>query len=148
MINIENYVLTKLSEAILRKYPKAVVLGDYLEKMASFPTVTVTEIENTTLRRMQDAEPVEHYARVTYEVNVYCNDRVGKKEACKAIIGICDDVMLGMKFVKTRTRRLPAIDHTRTVYRMYTRYTAVVDEGTVELDGDGNEITVYRTYRG
>ena len=53
-----------------------------------------------------------------------------------------------MKFVKGLTRRLPAIDHSRTVYRMYSRYTVVVDEGEVTYDEDGNENIVYHTYRG
>lgn len=148
MIDIENYVLTKLSEAILEKYPDAVVLGDYLEELAKLPTVTITEIGNATLKRMQDDEPVEHYATVTYEINVYCNDRIGKKEKCKDILDICDSVMFGMKFTKGLTRRLPAIDHSRTVYRMYARYTAVVDEGTVTDDGEGNELIVHHMYRG
>lgn len=148
MIDIENYVVTKLSEAILTKYPEAEVLGDYLEELAKFPTITITEIGNATLRRMQDEEPVEHYATVTYEINVYCNDRVGKKEKCKDILDICDSVMLSMKFSKGLTRRLPAIDHSRTVYRMYSRYTAVVDEGTATEGEDGEEMIVHHTYRG
>lgn len=148
MIDIENYVVTQLTEAILEKYPQAVVLGDYLEELASFPTVTITEIRNATLTRMQDEEPTEHYATVTYEVNVYSNARIGKKEVCKDILDICDSVLFPLKFVKGLTRRLPAIDHSRTVYRMYSRYTVVVDEGEVTDDGDGNETIVYHTYRG
>ena len=148
MIDIENYVITRLTEAILEKYPDAEVLGDYLEEIAKFPTVTITEIRNQTLTRMQDEEPVEHYATVTYEINVYSNSRIWKKEICKDILDICDRVLFPMKFVKGLTRRLPAIDHSRTVYRMYSRYTVVVDEGEVTYDEDGNENIVYHTYRG
>lgn len=148
MIDIENYVITQLTEAILEKYPDAEVLGDYLEEIAKFPTVTITEIRNQTLTRMQDEEPVEHYATVTYEINVYSNSRIWKKEICKDILDICDRVLFPMKFVKGLTRRLPAIDHSRTVYRMYSRYTVVVDEGEVTYDDDGNENIVYHTYRG
>ena len=146
MIDIESYVFTALTEAILEKYPDAVVIGDYIEEMAHYPTVTITEIGNATLRRMQDDEPTEHYATITYEINAYSNERIGKKEITKDIIDIADRVMLGMKFTKGLTRRLPAIDHLRTVYRMYARYTAVVDEGTIE-ERDGEEVVVHRTYR-
>ena len=134
MIDIENYVITALADAIQLKYPNAVVLGGYPEEFASFPVVTVNEIEKATLRRMQDPELTEHYATVTYEVNVYCNDRVGKKEICKDILAIADEVMFRMKVRRYRFKRLPNID--RTIYRMYTRYTAIVDEGTD--DGNGN----------
>lgn len=147
MIDIESYVITALTEAIQERYPDAVVIGDYIEETAHYPTVTITEIANSTLRRMQDDEPVEHYATITYEINAYSNERIGKKEIAKDIIDICDGVMLGMKFTKGLTRRLPAIDHLRTVYRMYARYTAVVDEGTIE-EREGEEILVHHTYRG
>lgn len=147
MISIEDWVFTAIYNAVKAEYPEAVILGDYLEEVASYPTVTVTEIYNNTLRRMQDEEPVEHYATLTYEVNVYANDRVGKKEVCKDILRIIDGVMFGIKFTKSRQRQLPAIDHSRTVYRMYTRYTGVVDEGTVVTDGETETVT-YHTYRG
>lgn len=141
MIDIENKILTLLTEAILAEYPEAVVVGDYVEEFARFPAITVNEIENSTLRRMQDDAPVEHYATVTYEVNVYCNDRVGKKAVCKDILKITDDVMVALKFRRYPARRVPNID--RTIYRMYTRYTAVVDEGT----DDGNGTITYQMYR-
>lgn len=146
MIDIENYVITQLTNAIQAVYPTAEIYGDYIEELAAFPAVTVNEIASETLRRMQDEEPVEHYARVTYEVNIYCNDRIGKKEKAKAILDIVDGVMFPMKFVKGPTRRLPAVDHSRTVYRLYARYTVIVDEGTVETTNDGEKI-VYHTYR-
>ena len=146
MIDIESYIVTALTNAIHEKYPEAVVIGDYIEELAKFPTVTITEIRNATVRRMQDDEPTEHYATISYEINVYSNERIGKKEIAKDIIDICDGVMIGLKFVKGLTRRLPAIDHLRTVYRMYARYTAVVGEGIVE-EHDGEEVIVHRMYR-
>lgn len=148
MINIENWVFTAIYNAVKAVYPDAVILGDYIEELASYPTVTVTEIYNNTLRRMQDEEPVEHYATVTYEVNVYANDRLNKREVCKDILNIIDGVMFGIKFTKSRQRQLPAIDHSRTVFRMYARYTGVVDEGTVTVDEHGEETITYHTYRG
>ena len=141
MIDIENKIFTLVATAIQAQYPSAVVVGDYVEQFASFPAVTINEIENSTVRRMQDDEPVEHYAQVTYEVNVYCNERIGKKELCKSILKIVDDVMVGLKFRRYPARRVPNID--RTIYRMYTRYTAVVDEGT----DDGNGTITYQMYR-
>ena len=146
MIDIENYILTKIAEAVQVQYPDALVLGDYIEELATFPTLTVTEIDNRTLRRMQDEEPTEHYATVTYEVNVYCNERIGKKAGCKDIMNIVDGVMFAMKFVRGPLRRLPAIDHSRSVYRMYGRYTAVVDEGE-EVEIDDEIVTVHHMYR-
>lgn len=143
MIDIENYVFTQISDAVHAEYPDAVVIGDYIEELAKFPTVIVNEIGNATLGRMQDDENVEHYARVTYEVNVYSNERLDKKAVCKDVLNIVDGVMFGMKFNKTLTRRLPAIN--RTVYRLYARYTAVVDEGT---EIDEGETVRYQIYRG
>ena len=144
MIDIENYVFTALMDAVTAEYPDAEFHNDYDEELAGFPAVTVMEINNTTLRRMQDDALTEHYATITYEVNVYSNERLNKKAVCKDIIRIVDGVMLGMKFSKGPCRNVPAVDHSRSVYRMYARYTGVVDEG--EEDENGN--IVYHTYRG
>ena len=141
MIDIENYVLTAIESAVTEQYPDAEVIGDSAEQFARFPAVTVNEIGNATIRRMQDDELTEHLARITYEINVYCNDRVARKTQCKNVLKIVDETMLGMKFTRTMIRRLPNID--RTIYRMYARYTAVVDEGTE--DGNGN--VTYQIYR-
>lgn len=143
MVDIESYIFTRIYEAVTARYPEAQVLGDYIEELAKFPTVTVTEIGNATVRRMQDEEPVEHYVTVTYEINIYSNERLNKKGVNKDILNIIDGVMFPMKFTRGLTRRLPAIDHSRTVYRMYSRYTAVVDEGTV--NGDTITFQMYRT---
>lgn len=141
MIDVENYVFTQLATAILAEYPKAAVRGDMTEEFAVFPAVTINEIGNATLKRMQDDELTEHYATVTYEINVYCNDVSGRKQTCKKIIDIVDDAMLGMKFTRLLIRRLPNVD--RSIYRMYSRYQAVIREP--ETDGVN---TIYRVYRG
>ena len=52
-----------------------------------------------------------------------------------------DRAMQGMKFIRGDLFRVPNID--RTIYRMYGRYYAIVEEG----DPDGNGNTVYQMYR-
>lgn len=144
MIDIENCIFTRLKTAILAKYPDAAVWGDYVEQLAQFPAVTIAELNNVTLEKMQDEAPAERFATITYEVNVYCDDRVGKKEVCKDILKIVDNEMLALNFSRRPARRLPAIN--RSIYRMYTRYTAVVDEGSP--DPEDEDTIVHLIYRG
>lgn len=146
MIDIENAVIDRITQAVTGAFPGATVLGDYIEEIESFPTVTVTEINNETLLRMQDDAGVEHYARITYEVNIYTNDRVGKKTKAKDVMDVIDEVMFPLNFVRRTTRRLMAIDHSRTVFRLYARYQVIADEGTT-ITEDGEEVTTHYLYR-
>ena len=59
-----------------------------------------------------------------YEVNVYSNKTSGKKSECKEIIAVIDDILLGLGF--TRTMKNPVSMDDATIYRMVTRYTAIV----------------------
>lgn len=59
-----------------------------------------------------------------YEVNVYSNKTSGKKAECRAIAAVIDDILLGLGF--TRTMKNPVSMDDATIYRMVTRYTAVV----------------------
>ena len=147
MIDIENAIIDRITEAVLEVSPDANVYGDYVEEIISLPTVTVTEINNETLSHMQDNLETEHYATVTYEVNIYVNDQVGKKTRAKDILKAIDGVMIPLNFVRRPTRRLFAINNTRTVLRLYARYQAIVEEATTVVGENGEETTIHYLYR-
>ena len=140
MIDIENKVLSVVREAVLARYPNACVYGEYVEVPAAFPCVTVTEDTNYTYTRSIDAELTEHHAEVQYTINVYSDKQIGAKLEARAILAVADEAMLGMRFYRTMSRQVPNVD--RTIYRVLTRYHAVVS-APVE---SGNDL-VYEIYQ-
>ncbi len=140
MIDIENKVITEVTNAVHAQYPGITVASDYEEYFATFPAVAIYQVNNELYQKSLDGTLTEHHAKVTFEVNVYANDQFNRKGTCMDILQIVDACMLGMRFVRTYTRRVPNID--RSVYRMYARYKAVVEEGKTE-----NGVTTHQMYR-
>lgn len=140
MIDIENKVLSVVRDAVLAKFPNAVVYGEYVDAPASFPCVTVTEDTNYTYVYSKDEQVEEHHADVQYAVNVYSDLQTGAKLEARDILKVADDAMQGMKFWRTMTRQVPNVD--RTIYRLIARYHAIVGEPTQV----GNDL-VYQIYQ-
>lgn len=141
VIDIENIVYANVRTAVLQAYSDAVVKSDWTNEMKKFPCIIVGEIGNTTNRRTQDGCAGEHRADVTYQVDVFCNDKTGAKSKAKSIMGICDSVMTGFKFTRMLMSSTPAVDD--TIYRITARYTLTVSEPIVKQNGD----TLYQAYR-
>ena len=140
MIDIENYVLTQVKNAIIAQYPSAKVYGEYIDVPAGFPCVTVMESDNKTYRPTQDDSLTEHHAEVMYEINVYTNDKNGRKDKAKRIADIADSTMQSMKFTRTFREQIPNID--RTILRITMRYEGIVAEGVAD-----SGTTTYQMYR-
>lgn len=140
MIDVEKIVFNTVYNAVKAVSPNAAVYGETVERAAKFPSVTVMETDNVTYKKTLDDANHEHHAQVTYEINVYSDKQKGNKKECRAILAAADAAMQGMNFVRLMTTQLPNVD--RTIYRMYARYRAIVEEGITE---EGT--TSYRVYR-
>lgn len=140
MIDVEHIVFDTVYNAVSTAHPTATITSVPVEEFASFPTVTLMEIDNRTYSKSLDEANHEHHATITYEANVYTDNQVGRKTEAKAILDTVDMTMQSMGFVRTLTTALPTVD--RTLYRLYARYRVIVAEG--ETIGDD---TVYQTYR-
>jgi hypothetical protein len=128
MIDIENEVITRIANRVSEQY-SAFITGEYVSSPASFPAVSVVEIDNYPYRRSMTNE-TENHVEVTYEINVYTNTTKGKKEQCKAIFALIDDEMESMGFVRMMLSRIPNFSDA-TIYRMTGRYRAVVSQDSV-----------------
>lgn len=124
MINIENDIFTRVAAALRADFPAINVYGEEVRSPSSFPCVSIVEADNYTVARTQDSGSNERHASLMYEVNVYSNKTSGKKAECRAIAAVIDDILLGLGF--TRTMKNPVSMDDATIYRMVTRYTAVV----------------------
>ena len=141
MISIENMIVDKINTGIASlktTYPKLRVVSDYIETSETFPLISVVESDNYSHIATQDEATEDHAVNVSYEINVFANDK-NKKSTAKSIAAAVDSVMISNLFTRTFMGKTPNLD--RTIYRITMRYTAVVWPVV-----DGNN-TIYQMYR-
>lgn len=125
MIDIESAVFNRVATRVREVYPDIFMVGEYVSSPASFPAVSLVEMDNSTRIETIDSGSNENHANVMYEVNVYSNKTVGKKSECKAIIALIDEEMLAMGFSRSTLTPVPN-EYDSTIYRMVGRYRAAV----------------------
>ena len=125
MIDIENAVFNRVATRVREVFPDIFMVGEYVNSPASFPAVSLVEMDNATRIETIDSGSNENHANVMYEVNVYSNKTVGKKSECKAIIALIDEEMLAMGFSRSTLTPVPN-EYDSTIYRMVGRYRATV----------------------
>lgn len=125
MIDIESAVFNRVAARVCEVYPDIFMVGEYVNSPASFPAVSLVEMDNATRIETIDSGFNENHANVMYEANVYSNKTVGKKSECKAIIALIDEEMLAMGFSRSTLTPVPN-EYDSTIYRMVGRYRAAV----------------------
>lgn len=127
MIDVEVSVFNKVATELHDRFPGVVVKGELDTSPARFPTVTITEMDNSIYQKMRTTN-IENHISLMYEVNVYSNKQSGKKRECKEILSVADKQFLSLGFTRTMSGPLDNLADA-TVYRMVARYTAIVDRG-------------------
>jgi hypothetical protein len=125
MIDIENAVFNAVAMKVREVYPDVFMTGEYVNSPASFPAVSLVEMDNSTRIETIDSGSNENHANVMYEVNVYSNKTVGKKTECREILGLIDEELLRMGFSRSTLTPVPN-EYDSTIYRMVGRYRAAI----------------------
>lgn len=125
MIDIENQVFDRVAKRVREQFPNIFMTGEYVNSPASFPAVSLVEMDNSIREATMDSGSNENHANVMYEANVYSNKTTGKKSECKAIIALLDNEMTAMGFVRSTLTPVPN-EYDSTIYRMVGRYRAAV----------------------
>ncbi len=133
MINIENQVVTKVYNELVKSYKSIEVSSEEDRVPSSFPFVSIMETDNYSYKSTITSSSNENHVNVTYEVNVYSNKTSGKKTQAKKIMSIVDDVMLNLGF--NRNTLNPVSLNDATICRYVARYSAIV----------GKDETIYRS---
>lgn len=142
MIDIEPKIVDTIYNAVKAQnaYPDADVTTGFDLKTATFPCVVVSEIDNAPVRKTDTDDCAENYTRLIYEVSVYTDSENKAKTEGKAILGIVDTALQGLKFRRMRTNQPLSIS--RTIFRQYGRWEVIVSKPLTV----GNN-TVYQFYR-
>ncbi len=124
MIDIEPYLFTKVKNAV----PEKVDCDTSYERTpSSFPRLTLSVEDNSVHEKTRDSGNIENHALIMVEVNAYSNKTTGKKQECKELIAVADNVLSSLGLTRTFMKPVPNLDDP-TVCRMTARYTGVADK--------------------
>ena len=125
MIDVENELFTEVHASVVKEFPTIHMTGEYEISPPSFPCLYFLEQDNSVRKSAMTSSRVENFADVMYEVSAFSNLRPGKKEECKRILRIVDDVMSRRGLRRTMKQIIPNLLDA-TVCRMVARYEAAV----------------------
>ena len=126
MIDIENQVISLVTDVLFQNNITATVESVLNLNPSTFPTVCVEEIENSVTGLTADSSSNENHASVGYEINVFTNDVSGKKQNAKDILSVIDNMLIARGFYRVSKTQL-SIDN-GTKYRLIARYRATVSK--------------------
>lgn len=129
MIDIENEVITLVTDTLFAENITASVESVLNLNPSEFPTVCVEEIENSSYDGSADTKSNENHASVSYEINVFTNDVSGKKQKAKAILAVINDALIARGFSRLSKTELSLDNGTK--YRLIARYRAYADSNNI-----------------
>ena len=125
MIDVNNEVFTSVATSVRDKHTGTTVTGEYTRKPSKFPAVTLDEIQNVVVERLEDSSNAENFAGLTYRLQVFSNKRTGKKAEAREIFATADAEMRRMGFRRVTYTTTPEI-YDSTIYNITATYEAVV----------------------
>ena len=130
MIDVLNEIFNTVATAVRTAHYDVTVTGEYTRKPSKFPTVTLDEIENVSVDRLEDSSDIETYSGLNYRLQVFSNKQSGKKAEARAIFLTADAEMRRLGFRRITYTTTPEI-YESTIYSITATYEAVVDHNGV-----------------
>ena len=131
MIDFMNEIFTLVATQLREEHTPITVTGEYTRQPSKFPTVTLDEIENVTVDRLEDSSVAERFTGLTYRLQVFSNKQSGKKAEARAIFATADSVMRGLGFRRITYTTTPEI-YESTIYSITATYEAIAEvDGTI-----------------
>ena len=125
MIDYEIDIFDEMARIVYAGWPTAYVTGEYVERPASFPCVTIIETVNQEDTSRRDSSGEEKAALLSYVVNVYSNSVTEAKQQCRAIMSALDDRFRFYNFARAFVRPVNNASDP-TVYRLVGRWNGVL----------------------
>ena len=111
---------------------KVFFLTSFVDRPASFPCVYMEQVNSFPIKKTQNNE--EEYTVLSYQFDIYSNKTAGRKQECKKIANVIDDIMSRCNF--TRNAMIHNYNpsegtvytndvHDENIYRLILRYEGV-----------------------
>lgn len=125
MIDKLNEVFTNVATRVRDQHTGTTVTGEYTRMPSKFPAVTLDEIQNVVVDRLEDSTNAENFAGVAYRLQTFSNKQTGKKAEARAIFATADAEMRRMGFRRVTYTTTPEI-YESTIYCITATYEAVI----------------------
>ena len=126
MIDYEVDIFNRVSQVVAPLCAENRFVSKPVDKATAFPTASLYEMDNATVRARQSSTPGENFAVITYQLDIYAMS----KADCRRVFSAADDVMIMMGFNRFSGIFIPSLDKTR-IYRYTARYEAEIDQDGV-----------------
>lgn len=126
MVDIYDEVFAIVRNAAISVEPSATVQDAYISFTASFPCVTVQEIDNSTSVRTIGSRDGENAARVSYQIEVFSNLVDGKRTECRKIMSAISDALILRNFDRVSLNAVPNYTDA-SIYRLTARFQVIAD---------------------
>ena len=112
-------------------------LSSYVDRPASFPCVYMEQTNSYPMSNMETQESTENYAVLNYQFDIYSNKTNGRKQECRKIANVIDEMMRKCNFRRTSMihNYNPSEGtvytndvHDENIYRLILRYEGVASE--------------------
>lgn len=131
MIDFINEIFTAVATSVRAIHKGTTVSGEYIRTPSKFPTVTLDEIQNVMVDKLEDSSNEEVFSGLTYRLQVFSNLESGKRAQARAIFATADGVMRDLGFRRITYTTTPEI-YESTIYSITATYEAIVRaDGTV-----------------
>lgn len=127
MIDAEIKIFNKVYPYVAPLCAKNRFLSTQITTPAALPCCSLIEMDNITVRKRQSSTPVENYARITYQLEVYAEG----KAQCRTLYDAADTALTALNFSRMSGQYINNPDNSKVV-RYVARYEAEVDtEGNI-----------------
>ena len=126
MIDYEVNIFDKVSRKVSPLCAKGKVTNVYTPSPTAYPACSLVELSNRTVRERQSSTPVENFARIMYQLDVYAQSKL----EAKAVYKVADDEMIATGFTRVGGDFMDNADNVN-VFRYTARYEAEIDPNGV-----------------
>lgn len=126
MIDYETKIFNAVRPHVIDKVASGGFKSVYVQTDEALPAVSLMEMDNSTVRKLQSSTPVENYATITYEAQIYATTRA----RCRDIFKALDQAMISLNFNRMTGTYVPNMDNIK-VFRYVARYEANIDQNGV-----------------
>jgi hypothetical protein len=127
MIDYEVNVFDRVYRKVAPMCAKGKFVSVYVPDPTAFPAGSLMELTNRTVRKRQSSTPIENFAVVMYQLDIYAKT----KAEARSVLNAADDEMISMGFTRVGGDYLDNSDNVN-IFRYTARYEAEIDrEGNI-----------------
>lgn len=127
MVFIERYIISEITKQLEKDFPdkKIIVSNDNINAKSTFPVVTVVQSDTFQARNFIDSSGKETVCDVTFDINVYSNDKHDAVGECIALLQSISKLMISKNMTCITTIKMESMNN-NSIHRYVQKYTGRV----------------------